>query len=190
MIVDINRCSWCNASDLYKKYHDQEWGTPVFDDGIFFEFILLESFQAGLSWLTILNKRINFRTAFDYFDYHKIANYDDDKIAELLQNPGIIRNKLKIFSAIVNAQQFLKIQQEYGSFSNFIWQYVDNKPIVNNPKDVSQIIATSAVSNKISKDLKKRGFKFLGATTIYAFMQATGLVNDHFEYCFKNINNL
>jgi len=177
------RCKWCLSSDLYKKYHDEEWGKPVYDDATLFEFLLLETFQAGLSWITILNKRENFRNAFDNFDYKKIAQYDDSKIQELLLDAGIIRNKLKVYSAITNAQNFMKIQNEFGSFSKYIWDFVDGKPIDNKLRDLSQAQATTPLSDKISKDLKKRGFKFVGSTVVYAHMQATGMVNDHVEDC-------
>ncbi|MGM8360355.1 DNA-3-methyladenine glycosylase I [Flavobacterium sp. ARAG 55.4] len=182
-----NRCSWCLSSDLYKEYHDQEWGKPVYDDATLFEFLLLETFQAGLSWITILNKRENFRKAFDNFDYKKIALYSDDKIQELLLNPGIIRNKLKVYSAVTNAQNFIKIQEEYGSFSKYIWGFTDGKPIDNKPKTLKDVTATTPLSDTISKDLKKRGFKFVGSTVVYAHMQATGMVNDHVESCWTRI---
>ncbi|AOW09124.1 DNA-3-methyladenine glycosylase I [Flavobacterium gilvum] len=179
------RCGWCNSSELYQKYHDEEWGVPVYDDPKLFEFLLLETFQAGLSWITILNKRENFRTAFDNFDYKKIAQYSEDKIQELLENPGIIRNKLKVNSAVSNAQAFIKIQEEFGSFSKYIWGFVDGKPIINNRKNLSEVQASTPLSDTISKDLKKRGFKFVGSTVVYAHMQATGMVNDHVEDCWK-----
>ena len=152
--------------------------------------MLLETFQAGLSWITILNKREHFRKAFDNFDYHKIANYNDDKILDLLQDAGIIRNKLKVYSAVINAQLFIQIQNKYGSFSEFIWQYVDHKPVINHPKKHSDVAATTPLSDQISKDLKKLGFKFVGSTVVYAFLQATGIVNDHVVDCFKKITNL
>jgi DNA-3-methyladenine glycosylase I len=178
------RCFWVNKDLLYIKYHDNEWGKPVYDDTTLFEFLLLESFQAGLSWITILKKRENFRGAFDNFDYQKIANYNQDKFDELLVNAGIIRNKLKIRSAITNAQLFMEIQKEFGSFSKFIWSYVDGKPIVNTFDKREDVPATTALSDEISKELKKRGFKFVGSTIMYAFMQATGMVNDHTTDCF------
>ncbi len=184
MLQDKIRCSWCLSSELYKNYHDNEWGKPVYEDAIFFEFLILETFQAGLSWITILNKRENFRKAFDNFDYKKIANYNDDKIIDLLQDSGIIRNKLKVYSAVTNAQNFMKIQQDFGSFSKYIWGFVDGKPIVNRPKKLSEVTATTLLSDIISKDLKKRGFKFVGSTVVYAFMQATGIVDDHVVDCF------
>lgn len=181
--MEPTRCGWCSASDLYKKYHDQEWGVPVYDDATLFEFLILETFQAGLSWITILNKRENFRKAFDQFDYTKIALYTQDKMDSLLLDTGIIRNKLKIRSAVTNAQAFIKIQKEFGSFSHYIWNFTDGKPINNRPKTLKDVPATTPLSDKISADLKKRGFKFVGSTVIYAHMQATGMVNDHIEDC-------
>ena len=183
-MMEQKRCSWCLSSDLYKQYHDQEWGKPVFDDAVFFEFLLLETFQAGLSWITILNKRENFKKAFDNFDYKIIANYNDDKIQELLLDSGIIRNKLKVYSAVINAQNFMKIQQNHGSFSNYIWAFVNNTPIVNHPEKLTDVTSTTELSDQISKDLKKLGFKFVGSTVIYAFLQATGIVNDHVVDCY------
>lgn len=179
------RCGWCNSSELYQKYHDEEWGVPVYDDQTIFEFLILETFQAGLSWITILKKRAHFRKAFDHFDYQKIATYNEDKIQELLVDSGIIRNRLKIRAAVSNAIAFMKVQEEFGSFSNYIWGFVDGKPIINTLKSLSQIQATTPLSDLISKDLKKRGFKFVGSTVIYAHMQATGMVNDHVEDCWK-----
>jgi len=181
-----NRCPWCGSDSLYVAYHDKEWGVPVYDDAILFEFLILESFQAGLSWLTILRKRENFRVAFDNFDYKKIAEYSESKIQELLQNEGIIRNKLKVRAAVTNAQEFIKVQKEFGSFSNYIWGFVKDKPIKNYLKSMSEAPATTALSDKISKDLKKRGFKFMGSTVVYAHMQATGMVNDHLVECFRH----
>lgn len=178
------RCSWCEKDDLYRDYHDNEWGFPIYDDNKLFEYLLLETFQAGLSWHSILKKRENFRAAFEQFDYKKIAEFKDDKILELNQDAGIIRNKLKIASAVNNAQCFIEIQKEFGSFSNYIWAFVDNKPIDNKPKTLADVPATTPLSDKISKDLKKRGFKFIGSTTLYAHMQATGMVNDHITSCF------
>lgn len=179
------RCGWCNSSELYQKYHDEEWGVPVYDDSKLFEFLILETFQAGLSWITILNKRENFRTAFDHFDYKKVANYTENKIQELLENPGIIRNKLKVYSAVSNAQAFIKVQEEFGSFSKYIWGFTNGKPIDNHRETLKDIPATTPLSDTISKDLKKRGFKFVGSTVVYAHMQATGMVNDHVEDCWK-----
>ena len=181
------RCQWAGTtSELMIKYHDTEWGRPVHDDQVLYEFLILEGAQAGLSWSTVLNKRENYRKAYDNFDYKKIATYNENKIAELLQNEGIIRNKLKINSAINNARQFLKVQKEFGSFDVYIWQFVDNKPIKNPIKEMSDIPTSTDLSNKISKDLKKRKFNFIGTTIIYSFMQAVGLVNDHLESCFVN----
>jgi len=180
-----HRCFWVTESTLYQEYHDNEWGTPVYDDATLFEFLVLETFQAGVSWTTILNKRENFRKAFDNFDYQKIAKYPESKFNELMQDKGIMRNKLKIRSAITNAQLFMEIQNEFGSFSNFIWSYVNHKPIINQFKTRSDVPATTEISNQLSKDLKKRGFKFTGSTIMYAFMQAVGMVNDHTANCFK-----
>ncbi len=177
------RCAWCEKDDLYRKYHDEEWGIPVYDDATLFEFLILETFQAGLSWYTILAKREHFRLAFDNFDYKKIAHYQEDKIQELLLNPGIIRNKLKIRSAVSNAIAFMKIQEEFGSFSKYIWAFVDGKPIDNKLQSLKDIPATTPLSDAISKDLKKHGFKFVGSTVVYAHMQATGMVNDHIQSC-------
>jgi DNA-3-methyladenine glycosylase I len=177
------RCGWCVGDALYEQYHDEEWGRPVHDDKKLFEFLLLETFQAGLSWITILRKRENFRKAFDNFDYKKIAAYKEDKVEQLLQDPGIIRNRLKVLAAISNAQAFMKIQEEFGSFSKYYWNFTDNKILDNNPKVLKDIPATSPLSDAISKDMKKRGFKFVGSTVIYANMQATGMVNDHVENC-------
>ena len=182
------RCFWVTDSKLYQEYHDQEWGEPVFDDATLFEFLILETFQAGVSWITILNKRENFRKAFDNFDYQKIAKYPESNFNELMQDAGIIRNKLKIKSAITNAQLFMEIQKEFGSFSKFIWGYVDDKPIINNYESKDEVPATSEISDKLSKDLKKRGFKFTGSTIMYAYMQAVGMVNDHTKQCFKYPN--
>ncbi|CAN1559358.1 Tag 3-methyladenine DNA glycosylase [Flavobacteriaceae bacterium] len=189
MKKEIKRCGWCNSSELYQKYHDEEWGVPVYDDEILFEFLILETFQAGLSWITILNKRENFRAAFDTFDYTKIALYSEDKIQDLLQDSGIIRNQLKVRSAVSNAQAFMKVQDEFGTFSKYIWDFVGGKPIVNNRKSLSEVQATTPLSDAISKDLKKRGFKFVGSTVVYAHMQATGMVDDHVTDCWKK-NNL
>lgn len=177
------RCAWCEKDDLYRKYHDEEWGKPVYDDATLFEFLILETFQAGLSWYTILTKRENFRKAFDNFDYKKIAQYSEDKIQELLLDAGIIRNKLKVYSAVYNAIAFMKIQEEFGSFSKYIWGFVDGKPIDNNLQSLKDVPATTPLSDAISKDLKKRGFKFVGSTVVYAHMQATGMVNDHIANC-------
>ena len=186
----MKRCEWAeNASDLDKKYHDEEWGVPVHDDQIWFEFITLEGAQAGLSWTTILNKREGYRKAFDQFNVQKIALYDDKKIAELLDNPEIVRNKLKVNSTVTNAKAFIQVQEEFGSFDTYIWQFVDGKPVVNHPKNISEVPVSTQLSDAISKDLKKRGFKFIGTTICYALMQATGLVNDHTLDCFCRKTN-
>ena len=183
--MEKQRCLWSGKETIYIEYHDKEWGKPVYDDPTLFEFLLLETFQAGLSWITILKKREHFRKAFDGFNYEKIANYSDKKIASLLLDAGIIRNKLKINSAVTNAQAFMKIQKEFGSFSKYIWDFVDGKPIKNKLKAMEDIPANTPLSDTISKDLKKRGFKFVGSTVVYAHMQATGMVNDHLESCFR-----
>lgn len=179
------RCGWCGNDPLYIAYHDEEWGVPVYDDNTLFEFLILETFQAGLSWITILKKRENFRKAFDGFDYRKIAGYSEKKYNALLQDTGIVRNKLKIRAAITNAQQFIKIQEEFGSFSKYIWDFVDGKPIINAYRTLGEVPATTPLSDMISKNLKKRGFKFVGSTVVYAHMQATGMVNDHVSDCFR-----
>ncbi len=179
------RCSWAGNRLQDIKYHDEEWGVPVHDDQKLFEFLLLESFQAGLSWSTILKKRENFRKAFDNFNPSIVANYDDKKIELLLKNEGIIRNKLKIKSAISNANIFLDIQNEYGSFNNYIWQFTGGVTIKNNPKTIQDIPSSTNESDAMSKDLKNRGFKFVGTTICYAFMQATGMVDDHVVDCFR-----
>lgn len=179
------RCAWCGDDPLYVEYHDKEWGMPVYDDATLFEFLILETFQAGLSWITILRKRENFRKAFDHFDYKKIAKYGDEKYEELLQDAGIIRNKLKIKATISNAQNFMTVQEEFGSFSKYIWGFTHGKPIKNSFRTMKEIPATTELSDSISKDLKKRGFKFVGSTVIYAHMQATGMVNDHTTDCFR-----
>lgn len=180
-----NRCAWCIGDPLYKTYHDEEWGKPVFEDNKLFEFLILETFQAGLSWITVLRKRENFRKAFDGFDYKKVANYDQKKIDSLLQDAGIIRNKLKIHATVSNAKAFMKVQDEFGSFSNYIWAFVDGKPIKNKFKSIKELPANTRLSDTISKDLKSRGFKFVGTTVVYAHMQATGMVNDHETSCFR-----
>ena len=180
---EIIRCAWCGKDELYQKYHDEEWGKPVYDDKTIFEFLVLESFQAGLSWITILRKRENFRMAFDDFDYQKIANYSDEKLEELMQNAGIIRNRLKIFATRNNAQKFMEVQKEFGTFSKYIWGFVNHQPIINRPKTLKEVPATTEISDALAKDLKKRGFKFMGSTVVYAHMQATGMVNDHVENC-------
>lgn len=181
----MDRCNWCGNDPLYVKYHDEEWGVPVHADKKHFEFLVLESAQAGLSWITILRKRENYRKAYDDFDFIKVSQYDDEKVNELIQNPGIIRNRLKILASINNAKMFLKIQEEFGSFDNYIWAFVDNKPLINHWEDISNVPATSDLSDTVSKDLKKRGFKFFGSTTTYAHLQATGIINDHITSCFR-----
>ena len=181
----MSRCEWAGSDPLYMDYHDKEWGVPVYDDQKLFEFLVLETFQAGLSWITILRKRENFRIAFDNFDYHKIANYDEDKFKSLLHDAGIIRNRLKIKATITNAQAFIMIQKEFGSFSKYIWGFVDGTPVQNSFNSLSELPANTPLSDRISKDLKKRGFKFVGSTVIYAHMQATGMVNDHETGCFR-----
>lgn len=181
-----DRCDWCeNTFDLYIDYHDEEWGVPVHDDKTQFEFLTLESAQAGLSWSTILKKREGYREAFAGFDVEKVARFDEEKIRAMLDKPGIVRNELKIRSAINNAQKFIAIQEEFGSFSDYIWRFVDGRPIQNHWEQISDVPANTERSDKLSKDLKQRGFKFVGSTIIYAHMQATGLVNDHLVSCFR-----
>ena len=182
----MKRCDWCLKNDLYIEYHDTEWGVPVHDDQLLFEFLLLEGVQAGLSWLTVLRKRENYRQAYDNFDPVKVAAYDDAKLQELLQNEGIIRNRLKIAASVNNAKRFLEVQQEFGSFDQYIWSFVDFKPIVNHFEKLEELPARTELSDKISKDMKSRGFKFVGSTIIYAHMQATGMVNDHLVSCFRH----
>ena len=183
--MEKHRCGWCVGDPLYESYHDKEWGVPVYDDATLFEFLILETFQAGLSWITVLRKRENFRNAFDNFDYKKIANYDEEKIESLLKDAGIIRNKLKVNATVSNAQAFMKIQDEFGSFSHYIWKFTNGKPIKNTIANYKDAPANTELSNTISKDLKKRGFKFVGTTVVYAHMQATGMVNDHEVSCFR-----
>nr|MBD3623067.1 DNA-3-methyladenine glycosylase I [Sunxiuqinia sp.] len=182
----MKRCDWCLKNDLYIEYHDTEWGVPVHDDQLLFEFLLLEGVQAGLSWLTVLRKRENYRQAYDNFDPVKVAAYDDAKLQELLQNEGIIRNRLKVAASVNNAKRFLEVQQEFGSFDQYIWSFVDFKPIVNHFEKLEELPARTELSDKISKDMKSRGFKFVGSTIIYAHMQATGMVNDHLVSCFRH----
>ena len=181
----INKCGWCKGDALYEAYHDTKWGVPVYDDATLFEFLILETFQAGLSWITILRKRENFREALDNFDYNKIANYSAEKLEDLMSNPGIIRNKLKIKATVSNAQAFIKIQKEFGTFSKYIWEFVNHKPVQNAVLNYKEAPPTTAVSDALAKDLKKRGFKFTGSTVMYAHMQATGMVNDHEITCFR-----
>jgi len=185
-ITKLKRCHWAKDDVLYIEYHDKEWGVPVYnDDKKIFEFLLLETFQAGLSWITILRKRENFRMAFNNFDYKKISNYSDNKLKELRLDTGIIRNKLKIKAAKTNAIAFIEVQKEFGTFSKYIWGFVDGEPIQNNFNSLGEIPANTSLSDKISKDLKIRGFKFVGTTIIYAHMQAMGIVNDHTTDCFR-----
>lgn len=179
----MKRCFWVDEkSEIYTKYHDEEWGIPKHDDHELFELLILESFQAGLSWITILKKRENFRKAFDNFDIQKVANYNNEKIAELLSNTGIIRSKNKILSAINNAKIFMQIQKDFGSFANYIWSFTDNKVLKNT---TGKIITSSSLSDEISKDLKKRGMKYVGAVIIYSYLQAIGIIDDHDQNCFK-----
>jgi DNA-3-methyladenine glycosylase I len=180
-----DRCGWCGDDPLYVTYHDEEWGVPVYDDRTIFEFLILEGAQAGLSWSTILKKREGYRRAFDDFDAEKIARYDGIKISALLADPGIVRNQLKIGSAVTNAQAFLKLQDEWGSFSEYFWSFVDGRPIQNAWRTLAEIPAKTPLADTISKDLKNRGFRFVGPTIVYAHMQATGMVNDHLVDCFR-----
>lgn len=182
----MKRCGWCEGDSLYENYHDHEWGVPIYDDKKLFEFLVLESFQAGLSWITILRKREHFRAAFDDFDAIKIADYTEEKKAELLQNKNIIRHQKKIEATINNAKVFLAIQKEFTSFSNYLWAFVNHTPINNNIIDYKKAPSKTLLSNQLCKDLKKRGIKFMGSTTTYAFMQAIGMVNDHEVTCFKH----
>lgn len=178
------RCGWAKG-ELYVRYHDEEWGVPVHDDGTLFEFLILEGAQAGLSWSTILNKRENYRKAFDGFDPRRVAQYDRRRMQELLGDPGIVRNKLKIHAAVGNANAFLRVQQEFGNFDRYIWQFAGGKPIINQWKTLRQVPARTKESDAMSKDLKRRGFNFVGSTICYAFMQAVGMVNDHVVDCFR-----
>ncbi len=185
-MTDKIRSGWCGKDPLYQHYHDYEWGKPILDDHQLFEYLILDGFQAGLSWFTILKRREGFRAAFDNFDYKKIAKYDEDKIQQLMMDERIIRNQLKVRASVTNAHAFMKVQEEFGSFSNYIWSFTNQKIIKNNPKTLKDIPATSQLSDKISKDLKKRGFKFVGSTIIYAFLQAIGVVDDHIQDCWVN----
>ncbi len=188
----VNRCKWANHHELLKVYHDEEWGLPIHDERALYECLVLQGNQAGLSWMTILKKRDNYRKAFDNFDYKKIAKYDSEKIEELMNNSNIIRNRLKINSAITNAKALLKVQKEFGSFEKYIWKFTNHKPLINGFKAYSEIPASTEISEIMNKDLKKRGFKFIGPTICYAFMQAAGMVNDHVISCFrfKEVNQL
>jgi len=181
----LNRCGWAEGSEMYIKYHDKEWGLSVFDDKILFEFLILETAQAGLSWSTILKRRNNYREAYDNYDIEKIASYEEAKRTELLNNEGIIRNKLKIDASINNAERVLKIQEEYGSFSRYLWSFTVFTPVINKSETLSEVPAETELSKTIAKNLKKKGFKFVGSVTIYAFLQAVGIVNDHLVDCFR-----
>jgi DNA-3-methyladenine glycosylase I len=185
MSREVTRCEWCGNDPLYTKYHDTEWGVPVYDDQKIFEFLLLEFFQAGLSWITILKKREHFRIAFDNFDFKKIADYSVKKLEKLRNNTGIIRNRLKIKAAKTNALAFIDVQKEFGTFSKYYWNFVEGEPINNKLKKISETPINTSLSDKISSDLKKRGFKFVGSTIVYAHMQAMGMVNDHTTNCFR-----
>ncbi len=180
------RCAWAGSSALYQAYHDEEWGVPLHDDRALFEFLILEGAQAGLSWITILKKREAYRELFDHFDAALVARYDDNKLAQLLQNPGIVRNRLKVQSAVINARKFLALQEEFGSFDAFIWRFVDGVTLQNRWHTLAEIPASTPASDAMSKELKRRGFKFVGSTICYAFMQATGMVNDHTTDCFRH----
>ena len=188
MAIDAmkKRCAWCGDDPLYVAYHDEEWGVPVYDDHTLFEFLILEGAQAGLAWITILRKREGYRALFDNFEVQKIARYSDKKLEQLLLDPRIIRNRLKVFGARKNARAFLEVQKEYGSFSAYLWDFVDGETVQNSPKSMGDVAATSPVSDKLAKDLKQRGFTFVGSTIMYAHMQATGMVNDHTVDCFRH----
>ena len=182
----VKRCSWCGEDPLYVQYHDEEWGAPLHDDRALFEFLVLEGAQAGLSWITVLRKREGYRAAFDGFDAAKVARYSDRKLNQLLQDARIIRNRLKVRSARQNARAFLAVQEEWGSFSDYIWHFVDGKPIQNRWQTMADLPAATPLSDRISKDMKRRGFNFVGSTIVYAHMQATGMVNDHLADCFRH----
>jgi DNA-3-methyladenine glycosylase I len=182
---EIKRCGWCVGKEIYEDYHDNEWGVPVHDDQKLFEMLILEGAQAGLSWITVLQKRENYRKLFAGFDFEKVAKFTDRKLEKLLENPGIIRNRLKVFGTRINAKCFIKVREEYGTFDQYIWQFVDGKPLQNKFKTLKQVPASTTQSDLMSKNLKKRGFKFVGTTICYAFMQATGMVNDHVIDCFR-----
>ena len=186
MNAEIQRCWWCGEDELYQRYHDEEWGVPLHDERLLFEFLCLEGAQAGLSWITILRKRENYRELYDNFDAEKIVNYDDRKIAELLANPGIIRNKLKVNGFVKNAKAYLNMRDNDESFHDYLWDYVDGEPLQTNRKSIDQVPGNTELSDKMSKDLKKRGFTFVGSTICYAFMQAAGLVNDHVTNCYRH----
>jgi DNA-3-methyladenine glycosylase I len=179
------RCAWCTSDTIYIDYHDHEWGRPVHDDKVLFEFLVLESFQAGLSWLTILRKRENFRMAFAGFEVKKVARFDDKKMESLMQDEGIIRNRLKVHAAVNNAKQFMAVQKEFGSFDKYIWGFVGGKPIINNRKTLKDLVPVTDISKAITKDMTRRGFKFIGGTVMYAYMQAVGMVDDHVVDCWR-----
>lgn len=183
--IQPTRCAWVSDDQLYRDYHDREWGVPVHDDRLLFEFLTLEGAQAGLSWITVLRKRESYRAAFSGFDPELVARFDEQKQAELLQNPGIIRNRLKVASTISNARAFLKVQEEFGSFDTYLWRFVEGRPIQNAWKSIKEVPASTPVSDALSRDLKKRGFRFVGSTICYAHMQAVGMVNDHTIDCFR-----
>lgn len=184
-MTENKRCAWCGNDPLYQQYHDREWGVPCRDDQTLFEYVTLEGAQAGLSWITVLRKRETYRKAFAQFDVHKVAAFDQTDIERLLEDQGVVRNRLKVASTISNARLFIEIQKEYGSFSDYIWDFVDNMPIVNHWSSLAEIPVSTELSDRISKELKKRGFKFFGTTICYAFLQAVGVVNDHTTDCFR-----
>jgi DNA-3-methyladenine glycosylase I len=184
--MSIRRCGWCMKDELYMRYHDEEWGSPLHDDQMLFEFLILETMQAGLSWHTILKKRENFRAAYHNFDVERVARFGEREIEELLLDAGIIRNRAKIEASVRNARAFIRVQEEFGSFDSYIWDFVDGRPIVNTWKELSQLPASTPLSDRVSKELKQRGFGFVGTTVVYAHMQATGMVNDHLVSCFRH----
>ncbi|MDB4260744.1 DNA-3-methyladenine glycosylase I [Porticoccaceae bacterium] len=184
-MAENRRCNWCGDDPLYQQYHDREWGVPCRDDRTLFEFVVLEGAQAGLSWITVLRKRETYRKAFANFDVRRVAAFDDSDVERLLQDPGIVRNRLKVASTITNARHFIELQKEHGSFSDYLWGFVDNQPIVNHWTSLAEIPVSTELSDKISKEMKKRGFKFFGTTICYAFLQAVGVVNDHTRDCFR-----
>ena len=186
MTAELQRCWWCGDDELYRRYHDEEWGVPVHDDRELFEFLCLEGAQAGLSWITILRKREHYRLVFDNFDANRIARYSDAKIAQLLQDPGIVRNRLKVNGFVKNARAYLQMQQQGLTLDKYLWDFVDGAPVQNNRGSMQEVPATSPISDAMAKDLKKRGFTFVGSTICYAFMQAAGLVNDHLTDCFRH----
>ena len=187
-MTESNRCPWCQGDALYKKYHDTEWGVPEHSDAKLFELLILEGFQSGLSWITILRKRADFRTVFEDFDYKVLANWPEEKLLQAMQNPKIIRNRLKIQSVKTNAQAFIEIQEKFGSFDRFIWGFVAHRPILNQFQSLKEIPPSTEISVQMSKALKKQGFRFVGPTICYAFMQASGMVNDHLTNCFRHPN--